>query len=76
EILIRREGTTMPEEQPTPPPPVEVGAIVKINAGEDKGEEAKVIAVYTNSVAVELNKMQKNGTLARTVLSHKEYSKK
>ncbi|MBU9722077.1 MULTISPECIES: DUF2187 family protein [Bacillaceae] len=65
----------MPEEQQTPPPPVEVGEVVKVNAGENKGEEAKVIAVYNNSVAVELNKMQKNGTLARTVLSHKEYTK-
>ncbi|MBU9714059.1 KOW motif-containing protein [Evansella tamaricis] len=58
------------------PPPVEIGESVKIIAGPDKGEEAKVIAVYTNSVAVELNKMQKNGTLARTVLTHKEYAKK
>ncbi|MDQ0257901.1 ribosomal protein L24 [Evansella vedderi] len=54
-------------------PHVNVDDIVKVISGKEKGEKAKVIAVYTNSVAVELDKMQKDGTLARTVLSHKEY---
>ncbi|ADU30304.1 DUF2187 family protein [Evansella cellulosilytica] len=57
-------------------PPVEIGETVTITKGEYKGEDAKVIAVYTNSIAVELNKMQKDGTLARTVFSHKEYKLK
>ncbi|MDG5789539.1 DUF2187 family protein [Evansella sp. AB-P1] len=52
---------------------VKVGDVVKVTKGENKGDNAKVIAVYTNSVAVELNKLQKDGTLARTVLNHKEY---
>lgn len=68
------ENDNEQNEQKKEAPLVNVGDIVKIKKGEQKGENAKVIAVYTNSIAVELDKMQKDGTLARTVLSHKEYS--
>ncbi|WP_216827660.1 DUF2187 family protein [Alkalihalobacterium elongatum] len=52
---------------------VNVGDIIQINKGVEKGENAKVIAVYTNSVAVELNRKEKNGNLARTVVNHSKY---
>ncbi|WP_245805820.1 DUF2187 family protein [Bacillus alkalicellulosilyticus] len=56
-------------------PEIEIGDTVQINKGQEKGEKAKVIAVYTNSVAVELNRKMKNGTLARTVINHSKYDK-
>ncbi|OLO39099.1 hypothetical protein BTR23_08520 [Alkalihalophilus pseudofirmus] len=52
---------------------VNVGDIILINKGTEKGEQAKVIAVYTNSVAVELNRKEKNGNLARTIVNHSKY---
>ncbi|MFA9557016.1 DUF2187 family protein [Evansella sp. AB-rgal1] len=52
---------------------VNVDDVIQVTKGDLKGEQAKVIAVYNNSVAVELNMQQKDGTLARTVLNHKEY---
>lgn len=61
------------KDQEQQAPLVNVDDFVKVISGKEKGEKAKVIAVYTNSIAVELDKMQKDGTLARTVLSHKEY---
>ena len=51
----------------------EIGNIILLNKGENKGTKGKVIAVYTNSVAVQLERKQKDGTLARTVVNHKNY---
>ncbi|MDE5415613.1 MAG: YkvS family protein [Bacillaceae bacterium] len=64
----------MTEEQQEPH--VNIGDIIQINKGTEKGEQAKVIAVYTNSVAVELNRKEKNGNLARTVINHSKYEVK
>ena len=49
------------------------GVVVK--SGDLKGEKATVIAVYTNSIAVELEKAEADGSHERTILSHKEYKK-
>lgn len=54
---------------------VEVDDTVKITTGKYKDKKAKVIAVYTNSIAVEFEKKEKDGTPIRTVFSHKEYKK-
>lgn len=62
-------------EKETPKVDIEVGDYVKATSGKFKGKKAKVIAVYTNSVAVEFDKKEKDGTLVRTVFSHKEYKK-
>ncbi|WP_209124698.1 DUF2187 family protein [Alkalihalobacillus sp. BA299] len=52
---------------------VHVGDIIEIKKGQEKGENAKVIAVYNNSVAVELNRKEKNGNPARTIVNHSKY---
>ncbi|WP_035186286.1 hypothetical protein [Alteribacter aurantiacus] len=52
---------------------VEVGETVDVIKGEFKGSKAEVIAAYTNSIAVELDKKQSDGSKARTVLHHTEF---
>ncbi|MGO4886668.1 DUF2187 family protein [Anaerobacillus sp. MEB173] len=52
---------------------VQIGDNVLIKKGDNKGEKAKVIAVYTNSVAVQLDKTEKDGKPRRTVVNHKKY---
>ncbi|MBU8907940.1 DUF2187 family protein [Desertibacillus haloalkaliphilus] len=55
---------------------VEVGDIIQINKGSEKGQTAKVIAVYTNSVAIELNRKEDNGKPARTVINKSKFTVK
>ncbi|WP_249414011.1 DUF2187 domain-containing protein [Alteribacter keqinensis] len=52
---------------------VEAGENVEVIKGEFKGIKAEVIAVYTNSIAVELDKKLSDGSKARTVLHHTEF---
>ncbi|MBM7094439.1 DUF2187 domain-containing protein [Bacillus sp. H-16] len=52
---------------------VEAGENVEVIKGEFKGSKAEVIAVYTNSIAVELDKKLSDGSKARTVLHHTEF---
>ncbi|UCZ55187.1 DUF2187 domain-containing protein [Bacillus shivajii] len=54
---------------------IEVDDVVKVTKGEHKGQNVKIIAVYTNSVAVELNKKQDDGTVEKTILNYKEFTK-
>ena len=63
------------EKEITPKVEIETDEIVEVVSGSLKGKKAKVIAVYTNSVAVEFDKKEKDGSSVRTVLSHKEYKK-
>ncbi|UOE92018.1 DUF2187 family protein [Alkalihalobacillus sp. LMS39] len=65
----------MSEEQPIMSE-VQIGDIVSIIKGTEKGKDGKVIAVYTNSVVVELERREKNGLPARTVINHSKYSVK
>ncbi|WP_232735756.1 DUF2187 domain-containing protein [Alteribacter populi] len=62
------------QEKNESPITVKVDDDVKVVKGEFKGLDAKVIAVYTNSIAVELNKKLEDGSYARTVLHHSEYT--
>ncbi|WP_444684252.1 KOW motif-containing protein [Alkalicoccus luteus] len=52
---------------------VQSGDQVLVTAGEYKGELAKVISPYTNSISIELEKRDADGTKPRTVLRHSEY---
>ncbi|PYZ98236.1 DUF2187 domain-containing protein [Alteribacter lacisalsi] len=52
---------------------VEAGDQVSVTKGEFKGSKAEVIAVYNNSIAVELDKKLEDGSYARTVLHHTEF---
>ncbi|TMW73418.1 DUF2187 domain-containing protein [Alteribacter natronophilus] len=61
------------EKKQDNPIQVEAGDQVNVTKGEFKGSKAEVIAVYTNSIAVELDKKLEDGSLARTVLHHTEF---
>ncbi|PRO66954.1 KOW motif-containing protein [Alkalicoccus urumqiensis] len=52
---------------------VQSGDQVLVTAGEYKGELAKVISPYTNSISIELEKRDSDGAKPRTVLRHTEY---
>lgn len=52
---------------------VQSGDQVLVTAGEYKGELAKVISPYTNSISIELEKRDADGAKPRTVLRHTEY---
>ncbi|MCE7791923.1 KOW motif domain-containing protein [Salipaludibacillus sp. CUR1] len=49
------------------------GDTVEVVAGEYKGKKAKVISAYTNSISVELDMKEEDGSKPRTVLKHSEY---
>ncbi len=49
------------------------GDQVKVVAGEYKGQDAKVISTYTNSISVEFDIKLEDGSKPRTVLKHTEY---
>lgn len=49
------------------------GDLVEITAGEYKGKTAKVISSYTNSISVEIDEKEEDGSHPRTVLKHSEY---
>ncbi|CAM3737197.1 hypothetical protein [Alkalicoccus chagannorensis] len=59
------------EEEPAPT--VQSGDEVLVTGGEYKGELAKVISPYTNSISIELEKRDEDGAKPRTVLRHTEY---
>ncbi|AOM83017.1 KOW motif-containing protein [Salisediminibacterium beveridgei] len=50
------------------------GDAVEITAGDYKGKTAKVISSYTNSISVELDEKEPDGSHPRTVLKHSEYN--
>lgn len=52
---------------------VQPGDQIYITTGEYKGVLAKVISPYTNSAAVEMEKLDEDGAKLRTVLRHSEY---
>jgi len=52
---------------------VQSGDQVLVTAGDYKGELAKVISPYTNSISVEMENRDEDGAKPRTVLRHAEY---
>ncbi|QKS71276.1 DUF2187 domain-containing protein [Paenalkalicoccus suaedae] len=61
----------MAEEQEQPL--IASGDPVIVLEGEYKGKTATVIAPYTNSISIELDDRDEDGTKPRTVLRHSEY---
>lgn len=61
------------ESQQKEQPILNSGDAVKVTAGEYKGKTAKVISPYTNSISVELDEKEEDGSRPRTVLKHTEY---
>lgn len=52
---------------------VQSGDQILVTAGDYKGELAKVITPYTNSISAEMEKRDEDGAKPRTVLRHTEY---
>ncbi|OIJ11225.1 hypothetical protein BKP45_14320 [Anaerobacillus alkalidiazotrophicus] len=58
----------MSEEITTQP-----GDMIKITAGDFKGEKGKIIGVYNNSSSVELDIKEADDKPRKTVIAHKNY---
>ena len=52
---------------------VQPGDNIQIVTGDNKGKKGKIIAVYTNSAAIELEVKEADGKPIKTVLAHKKY---
>ena len=49
------------------------GDPIEITTGEYRGKTAKVISQYSNSISIELDEKDEDGSKPRTVLRHNEY---
>ncbi|SER75473.1 DUF2187 family protein [Salisediminibacterium halotolerans] len=62
------------EEEAIPESPIlNSGDAIEVTKGEYTGKTAKVISQYSNSISIELDEKDVDGSKPRTVLRHTEY---
>jgi uncharacterized protein YkvS len=61
------------EQNEKPAKKAEIGQMVEIKNGEERGKKGKVVVVRDNSVIVEIGMNQKTNQPIKTVINHKNY---
>jgi uncharacterized protein YkvS len=51
----------------------DIGDMIEIKKGEEKGKKGKVVAIRENSVIVEIGRNAKKNEPIKTVVNHKNY---
>jgi uncharacterized protein YkvS len=57
------------------PKKADIGDMIQLKRGDQKGEKGKVISVRENSVIVEIGKNPNTGEPIKTVVNHKNYKR-
>lgn len=65
---LEQTGEPLPES-----PILNSGDAIEVTKGDYAGKTAKVISQYSNSISIELDEKDVDGSKPRTVLRHNEY---